>query len=276
MIITFQGWGSYSWAGKTTLASENLACMIWKETPIRTQRASLGGQTEHILLYARLSLHLAWSGLAQWGSSGWLKWRMRWYLHWELRKGSWSEAAGVTECGSHDWREMGWEIEALHSPRPCPCPWLHHPTPTPAAVPAARNLSQGRKRKVASLKKIHGASGENQASKCHGQREAFHLSQPESSFSYPQNSPVDELHSHTRNSRSASPFPIPNVEGQQRVTDIWEKPAASKRKTKTQKHKRVKADEHLCGILRMTEDNTGQKHEAKRKKKSEQKVVLRK
>lgn len=172
--------------------------------------------------------------------------------------------------------EMGWEIEGLHSPRPCPFPWHHHPTPTPAAVPAARNLSQGRKRKVASLKKIHGASGENQASKCHGQREAFHLSQPESSFSYPQNSPVDELHSHTRNSRSASPFPIPNVEGQQRVTDIWEKPAASKRKTKTQKHKRLKADEHLRGILRMTEDNIGQKHEAKRKKKSEQKVVLRK
>lgn len=105
-------------------------------------------------------------------------------------------------------------------------------------------------------------------------REAVHLFQPESSFTHLQNSPVaSSTHIHRIPTHLA---PLSNMDGLQRITGIWEKPVASRGTLTYTNIRNLKQDENLTGILRMTEDNNKQNHEALKKKQSEQNVAHRK
>lgn len=101
------------------------------------------------------------------------------------------------------------------------------------------------------LKMIHGASGENQVSNSHAQREAFHLSQRESSFTDSPSPPsFDKLLLYTQNSHPPSPFPI-------RKPEWMIKDCAHLRKTGSIKEK--KAETQKYEKFKMTEDDIRQK-----------------
>ena len=98
------------------------------------------------------------------------------------------------------------------------------------------------------LKMTH---GENQVSNSHAQREAFHLSQPESSFTDSQ-SPLsfDKLLLYTQNSHPPSPFPICKPEWM--IKDCAHLRKTGSIKEKKPRHTNIKK-------FKMTEDNIKQK-----------------
>ena len=190
--------------------SECGLCDMKTNTSLRALRAGLRGQTAYFAMCQTLSPRCLVS-VAQWGSSGCHSGGRGGTCIPELTKGSWSEVAGVMEGGCHGWRQK-WDEQLKVCILLAPGPSLDTTTLSPARadVSAAINVSQWRKNVVASfLKMIHGASGENQVSNSHAQREAFHLSQPESSFTDSPSPPsFDKLLLYTQNSHPPSPFPI--------------------------------------------------------------------